>query len=198
MGQQCAGFSRYATEVPSVREQLAERMAVIEEQNLADDNEALQGLGQHPNAVCPKPKTISLALSEVQWTDLPELVKIYISKPGVVAAAEQSGAMLVDFGPSSVKMTVAEKGTTYVLDLNPLFDTIEPDFCSSKTVKGKRVTLTLKKARSESWTQLMASKPGTRTTPGPTATERMSVVATAPLVVTSSSPRVEAIPEEVQ
>mmetsp|Transcript_11278 Transcript_11278/g.24951 ORF Transcript_11278/g.24951 Transcript_11278/m.24951 type:complete len:199 (-) Transcript_11278:82-678(-) len=198
MGQQCAGFSRYATEVPSVREQLAERMAVIEEQNLADDNDALQGLGAHPNAVCAKPKTVSLALSEVQWTDMTDLVKIYISKPAVVAAAEQAGALLVDFGPSSVKMEVAENGITYVLDLNPLCDSIEPDFCSSKTVKGKRVTLTLKKARSEPWSQLMATKPGTRTTPGPTATERMSVIATAPLVVTSSSPRVDAIPEEVQ
>lgn len=104
-------------------------------------------------------------IANYSWVDESrKQVKIYITSdedPLAVAAAGSQEDNLVqpEFGQQSLKITVQGSSTTHVLEIEELEHGIVPDECKVKVSAGKKISITLKKAKDDQfWHSLVLRK----------------------------------------
>uniref|UniRef100_A0A6T1NVB8 CS domain-containing protein n=1 Tax=Alexandrium monilatum TaxID=311494 RepID=A0A6T1NVB8_9DINO len=121
-------------------------------------------LGQE--TVIPAPEVLPLRkMLDYSWVDESrKLVKIYITSnedPLAVAAAasEQDKLVQSEFGQQSLKITVQGKSVKHVLEIEELEHGIVPEECKVKVVAGKKISITLRKAKDDQlWHTLVMRK----------------------------------------
>lgn len=101
-------------------------------------------------------------IHKYSWSDESRrTVKIYISVEGEAAAVHAAGReddsrLKAEFGEQSLTVTIAGRGSTHVLMIDQLEHKIIPEECKTKIVPGKRITITLTKAKVDSlWNTLV-------------------------------------------
>uniref|UniRef100_A0A7S1MBQ9 CS domain-containing protein n=1 Tax=Alexandrium catenella TaxID=2925 RepID=A0A7S1MBQ9_ALECA len=104
-------------------------------------------------------------IANYSWVDdSRKLVKIYITSdedPLALAAAgsEKDSHVEAEFKQQSLKITVKGKSATHVLEVEELEHGIVPDECKVKVSAGKKISVTLRKAKDDQfWHTLLLRK----------------------------------------
>lgn len=105
------------------------------------------------------------SIQRYSWVDdSRRTVKVYISaegEPAAIAAAGREGdsRLQVDYGEQSLRIKILGDTAAYELVIDELEHRIVPDECKAKLAAGKRISVTLKKAKEDSlWNTLIRRK----------------------------------------
>mmetsp|Transcript_72479 Transcript_72479/g.212415 ORF Transcript_72479/g.212415 Transcript_72479/m.212415 type:complete len:258 (-) Transcript_72479:111-884(-) len=137
---------------------------VPEEQRITDREGVPKLLGQDKQV--PEAAALPVRkMSSYSWVDdSRKLVKIYITSaedPLAIAAAglQQEGLVSAEFGQQSLKIKVLGKSATHVLEIEELEHGIVPAECKVKVTAGKKISITLRKAKDDQlWHTLLPRK----------------------------------------
>lgn len=104
--------------------------------------------------------TPARTIERYSWADEGDFVCIYISaeaeQEAVQAAGDgKGGEVKAEFGPKSVELRINSASAECALVLRNLEDEIIPEESKHRVSSGKRVTLKLKKKRTEKWMRLI-------------------------------------------
>lgn len=101
------------------------------------------------------PSTIRRKMEKYSWCDEGEKVRIYIEDPNVLPLiADSTDAVSCSFDVSTMSLEVRQSvSVVFCLDLE-LNEEIDPQESSYRVSLGKRITVTLRKKKSQTWHSL--------------------------------------------